>query len=386
MKRNKKLIVWAAIGSLALSYCMPQAVIASDAAGTQNTTGAGTGTDTTTNGTNGTNTGTGNDTGTGAGNGTGTDTGTGTGAGNGAGTGTNSNTGTGTMTNTPATGTGSGTTTQDTNGTGTGTTNNAGGSVAPLNMHNTDDKNSLMPNDTIRDLNDLNEKNMLMPGEQGPAGVDVYRVRIGDTLWEISQKYKVRIDAVIDANPQVEDPDEIYPNDMIKVPLEDKNKTDIGAAHTDDGSRKQNCNPAVPEGSNANVKPQSPSNPMEQEVLALVNKERAKVGAAPLKLATDVSNVARVKCEDMRNSNYFSHNSPKYGSPFDMLKSFNISYSTAGENIAKGQKTAASVMNAWMNSSGHKANILNSRFTEIGIGCVTDGGTPYWTQIFVTRK
>ena len=84
----------------------------------------------------------------------------------------------------------------------------------------------------------------------------------------------------------------------------------------------------------------------------------------------------------MKNNNYFSHTSPTYGTPFDMIKSAGISYNTAGENIAKGQKSAEAVFNAWMNSQGHRANILNSRFTQMGIG-VTSGSSKYWSQMFI---
>lgn len=122
----------------------------------------------------------------------------------------------------------------------------------------------------------------------------------------------------------------------------------------------------------------------EQQVVDLVNKERAAAGLPALKLNTKLSGVAEKKAEDLRDKNYFAHQSPTYGSPFDMMKQFGISYKSAGENIAKGQKTPAAVMTGWMNSAGHKANILSSNFTEIGVGYVTDskGGT-YWVQMFI---
>ncbi len=124
----------------------------------------------------------------------------------------------------------------------------------------------------------------------------------------------------------------------------------------------------------------------ETQVFALVNKERAKAGAPALVLSKDVSNVARIKSEDMRDKKYFNHTSPTYGSPFAMLNRFGIKYRTAGENIAKGQQTPEAVMKAWMNSTGHRKNILDKNFKEIGIGCATDSsGTKYWTQQFVTR-
>lgn len=122
----------------------------------------------------------------------------------------------------------------------------------------------------------------------------------------------------------------------------------------------------------------------EQQVVNIVNQERAKEGLAPLTLNAKLANVAEVKAEDMRDKNYFSHTSPTYGSPFDMMKQFGITYTAAGENIAKGQKTPQDVMTAWMNSSGHRANIMNSNYTQIGVGYVTDSnGTTYWVQEFI---
>ena len=124
---------------------------------------------------------------------------------------------------------------------------------------------------------------------------------------------------------------------------------------------------------------------IETEVVRLVNVERSKAGLPALQIDQEVSKVARLKSEDMANKNYFNHTSPTYGSPFEMLKKFNITYKTAGENIAKGQKTAEAVVNAWMNSEGHRKNILSSSFTHIGVGYATKGSTPYWTQMFIKK-
>ncbi len=122
----------------------------------------------------------------------------------------------------------------------------------------------------------------------------------------------------------------------------------------------------------------------EQQVVDLVNKERAAVRLPALKVNSQLSAVAEKKAEDLRDKNYFDHQSPTYGSPFDMMKQFGITYTAAGENIARGQKTPKEVMNGWMNSPGHRANILNSSFTEIGVGYVTDSrGTTYWVQHFI---
>lgn len=124
---------------------------------------------------------------------------------------------------------------------------------------------------------------------------------------------------------------------------------------------------------------------MAKQVLELVNKERSKNNLSPLKLNASLSNIAQLKSEDMKNKNYFDHTSPTYGSPFDMMKQFNISYKYAGENIAKGQKTAEAVVNAWMNSEGHRKNILNANFTDMGIGYIKSNGTTYWTQMFIQK-
>jgi uncharacterized YkwD family protein len=116
-----------------------------------------------------------------------------------------------------------------------------------------------------------------------------------------------------------------------------------------------------------------------QEVVTLVNKERAKVGAKPLTMDAALSNMALDKAKDMYNNKYFDHNSPTYGSPFDMMDSYGISYRAAGENIAKGQRTPQEVMNAWMNSAGHKKNILDPNFTKIGVGYYQG----VWVQEFI---
>ncbi len=121
----------------------------------------------------------------------------------------------------------------------------------------------------------------------------------------------------------------------------------------------------------------------EQQVVALTNEERQKQGLSALEIDTELSKVAREKSNDMATNGYFSHNSPTYGSPFDMMKQFGISYKTAGENIAKGQQTPEEVVNAWMNSEGHRANILNPDFTHIGVGYVEQGNV--WTQQFIGK-
>ena len=122
---------------------------------------------------------------------------------------------------------------------------------------------------------------------------------------------------------------------------------------------------------------------MTSQVVNLVNSERAAQGLTALQKDSRLAALAQQKAEDMAKNQYFSHTSPTYGSAFDMLKAAGYSYKTAGENIAMGQKSAASVMDGWMHSSGHRANILYTSYEKIGVGyAVSADGMPYWVQIF----
>jgi len=123
----------------------------------------------------------------------------------------------------------------------------------------------------------------------------------------------------------------------------------------------------------------------EKEVFDLINKQRASNGLSALKIDNEVQRVARIKAQDMVDNNYFAHESPTYGTPFNMLKSFKISYKTAGENIAGNSSNSAAVT-AWMNSSGHKANILNGDYNYTGIGVVNSSkyGKVY-VQMFIGK-
>ncbi|HEY0828138.1 MAG TPA: CAP domain-containing protein [Bacilli bacterium] len=123
----------------------------------------------------------------------------------------------------------------------------------------------------------------------------------------------------------------------------------------------------------------------EQQMVNLVNAARTKEGLTALKVNLELSRVARFKSQDMIDNNYFSHQSPAYGSPFEMMKNFGITYSSAGENIACNQSVEAA-HEALMNSPGHRANIMNKGFTEIGIGIVNGGMCgQMFTQHFIGR-
>ncbi len=123
----------------------------------------------------------------------------------------------------------------------------------------------------------------------------------------------------------------------------------------------------------------------ETLMLSLVNQERAKAGVSPLVADEALTRLARLKSQDMVDKNYFSHQSPTYGSPFDMMKSAGIIYGTAGENIA-GAPSVARAHDGLMNSPGHRRNILNPAFTHVGIGIVKGGSYGMmFTQMFVGR-
>lgn len=177
-----------------------------------------------------------------------------------------------------------------------------------------------------------------------------YTVKSGDTLFKIAKSNYISINDILKLNPNIKSTTSIYSGQKIKLPDMNKNKK------------------------------------MEDDVLTLVNKERRKRGIAPLTMNNNLRLLARMKSADMRDKGYFSHYSPTYGSPFNMMIKYGVKFSAAGENIAMGQPTAASVMNSWMKSSGHRANILNPNYKEIGVGVsITKNDTVYWTQMFIRR-
>lgn len=136
--------------------------------------------------------------------------------------------------------------------------------------------------------------------------------------------------------------------------------------------------------------PEPPPSQMDDSLAAqtinLVNNERQQQNLAALKQDNALSAIAQTKAEDMAKNNYFAHNSPTFGSVGDMLDHFQYDWSAYGENIAKGYTSAETVVEGWMESPGHRANILQSRFTNIGTGYATDkNGTTYWVHMFSTK-
>jgi uncharacterized protein YkwD len=126
----------------------------------------------------------------------------------------------------------------------------------------------------------------------------------------------------------------------------------------------------------------------EAEVLRIVNAERAKAGCGALRSNAILLATARAHSRDMGVKGYFDHTSQDGRSPFDRMRAAGYRGNLMGENIAAGQPTASAVMKSWMNSPGHRANILKCGFKVIGIGAVSVPGSPfrmYWTQNFGDR-
>lgn len=172
-------------------------------------------------------------------------------------------------------------------------------------------------------------------------------IKPGDTLDSIAKRYQINIDELRKCNPQLNE-NNLKPGQSVAVPNVDNLAT------------------------------------LEEEVAQIVNRERISRGLPVLSYDAELCRLARLKSQDFINKKYFAHQSPTYGSPFEMLKNNGIKYTSAGENIAKGQPTPVSVMNAWMNSPGHRGNILSTAFTKIGVGAAKDaGGNLYWTQLFI---
>jgi uncharacterized protein YkwD len=144
--------------------------------------------------------------------------------------------------------------------------------------------------------------------------------------------------------------------------------------------------PAAPNRTKAPPPPAKPTGDpnVETAVLTLVNQERAKGGCQPVTADSRLATAARLHSEDMAARNFFDHTNPDGVSFAKRINNAGYQWSGAGENIAKGQATPAAVMESWMNSPGHRANILNCGFKQLGVGVAYQGRSPIWTQDFAS--
>lgn len=209
-------------------------------------------------------------------------------------------------------------------------------------------------------------------GIASPAFAQHCNTQQGDSMWKIAKRYHVIFHELLKLNQHYPNQDLIHKGDKIELPDGSTgNETDQNSGSD---NIKEDDNETTERGESSQAK----------EVLDLVNAERKKQGLAALTLSSKLTSVANTKAKDMAVNKYFAHESPTYGTPFQMLQQFGVKYSYAGENIAAGQRTSKEVMNSWMNSSGHRANILNKNYTELGVGFYAGGSyDTYWVQLFI---
>ena len=258
----------------------------------------------------------------------------------------------------------------------------------------------------------------LLIGANGmSAASPTYTVKGNDTMWNIAQKNGVSLNTLIQANPNVANPNRIWPGMKLLIPVPSpvvkkpttasSTPTPVVAVTTKPTPKPSTASTPMPVvNSTPTAKPLSTAKPTTvtttatsvkatptpattasgsavyaDQVVGLVNQARAQVGLPPLSKDTRLAAMALDKAKDMDVNQYFDHISPTYGSPFDMMKAYGIAFTWAGENIAKGQRSPQEVMDAWMNSPGHRANILQSNFTKIGVSYYNG----HWVQEFIAN-
>lgn len=249
---------------------------------------------------------------------------------------------------------------------------------------------------------------MLLSGSMISASPVVnHEVQKSDTMFDIAQKYGISLKTVIQCNPHVANSNQIWPGMILNIP-DLANQIELPEYQLPVWQPGQQpsetpVDEPAPPAAQPPEQPQTPEKPdvqaptqpapqptdqpagqttadqYAQEVVRLVNQERAKAGLSALAYNAELSAVALDKAKDMDQVGYFDHQSPTYGSPFDMMRQYGIQYSYAGENIAMGQRTPQEVMDAWMNSQGHRENIMSPNFTSIGVAYYNGK----WVQMFI---
>lgn len=258
----------------------------------------------------------------------------------------------------------------------------------------------------------------LLVGTNGmSAASPTYTVKSNDTMWNIAQKNGVSLNMLIQTNPNVANPNRIWPGMRLLLPVPSPVvKKPIPASSAPlsmaTPASKSTAKPTTTSTPMPVVRPTPTAKPLStakptatlatspavkatpattttassttiyaDQVIGLVNQARAEVGLPALSKDNRLALMALDKAKDMDTNQYFDHISPTYGSPFDMMKAYGITFKWAGENIAKGQRTPQEVMTAWMNSPGHRANILQKNFTKIGVSYYNG----HWVQEFIAN-
>ena len=182
--------------------------------------------------------------------------------------------------------------------------------------------------------------------------ISKYTVQSGDTIWKISLKHNVDLEGLLRENPQVVNPNIIYPGDTLFLP--DKQRI-----------RKSEF----------------------QKMLYLINQERGRGGLPLLQQDEKLTDIANKKAFDMKDQGYVAHKSPTFGYPTVMLATFHIPCTFVLENIGAGPKTADEMFSTWVSSQVNRSNILEKKATHIGIGYARGGlHGHYWTAIIIEKK
>lgn len=130
----------------------------------------------------------------------------------------------------------------------------------------------------------------------------------------------------------------------------------------------------------------APAESLRQQVVILVNAQRQAAGCSPLRVSSQLTAAAQKHSDDMAEEHFFSHTNPNGAGPGSRISAAGYHWEAYGENIARGQATPAAVMDAWMRSAGHRENILDCAFREMGVGVATGPEGPFWTQDFGSRE
>lgn len=182
-----------------------------------------------------------------------------------------------------------------------------------------------------------------------------YVVMEGDTLWRIAKHYQVSLAKIIRSNQQLQNPNLIYPGEVIIIPT----------VEWTDGTKVS-------------------LSKEENKLADLLNSKRIQLGMKPLMTDDSLTKAAKLKSADMIENKYISHHSPTYGDPSSMLSKLNISYQSVKESIGAGYQSAELVISSWLHSSPNREIILNNRATKMGIGYVKGGVYGhYWTVLIV---
>ncbi|WP_345241657.1 CAP domain-containing protein [Pontibacillus salipaludis] len=254
--------------------------------------------------------------------------------------------------------------------------------------------------DTEESLNDTNNSNVERLTFENQGNGDSYSANDGNGRFNVQGEMRQYTIPGGDMNGMRENVEKFVPDQFEQYMQDGEKRREYRQGKGDGNGQTQYSQPEQNQTPNQNNQTQQQKQQAQEQkeqankadsefkakVVELTNKERKKQGLPALKADAELRGVAQKKSEDMVKNDYFSHNSPRYGSPFEMMQNFGIDYKTAAENIAAGQQTPEKVVQQWMNSSGHRKNILNKNVTHIGIG-IAEGGEMgiYWTQMFIQK-